>query len=218
MTKPVSVLKLAGLGKLKKQAIDGLAAAAETPIAELPDFPGQGVYAFYYRGKADLYNLPAETFYSIPIYIGKAVAKGSRKGKTANASLKTRLNNHLASIQGGGLNIDDFVCKPLVIEDADDEDEDDVTGIVHAVEVWLIQHHIPLWNSVLDGFGNRALGASRQSQKKSAWDVMNPGRPGTENLLTPDGTAERLLELVKEYYSERATPTNVRAVTQLELF
>ena len=49
-------------------------------------------------------------------------------------------------------------------------------------ESLLISHHKPLWNAVVDGFGNHAPGSGRAEGKKPMWDVIHPGRPWAAEL------------------------------------
>ena len=47
-------------------------------------------------------------------------------------------------------------------------------------EKMLIAQHQPLWNDVVDGFGNKHMGVARIDEKKgqqiTAWDLLHPGR------------------------------------------
>ena len=58
-----------------------------------------------------------------------------------------------------------------------DEDE---SGIIGPVEAGLIRRFEPLWNTVIDGFGNHTPGVGRFDQAKSGWDVLHPGRTWAE--------------------------------------
>lgn len=56
-------------------------------------------------------------------------------------------------------------------------------------EIWiplgenmLIERFRPVWNLVIDGFGNKDAGDRRKTQLRSAWDVMHPGRSYTAKL------------------------------------
>jgi hypothetical protein len=44
------------------------------------------------------------------------------------------------------------------------------------VEAGLIRKFGPLWNTVIDGFGNHTPGEGRFNQARSGWDVLHPGR------------------------------------------
>lgn len=152
----------------------------QQPLEELPPakvgFPtGAGVYALYYLGKFPAYKRLATVNHanncSQPIYIGKAVREGARQGLDfspirAQAVLK-RLQNHCKSIElSENLNLNDFRCRYLVVEDA----------FIALAESTLISVFRPLWNQVIDGFGNNPTGAPRQGQAVSNWDVVHPGR------------------------------------------
>jgi hypothetical protein len=43
-------------------------------------------------------------------------------------------------------------------------------------ESLLIDRLRPIWNLVIDGFGNHDPGGGRRNQMKSSWDVLHPGR------------------------------------------
>jgi hypothetical protein len=43
-------------------------------------------------------------------------------------------------------------------------------------ESLLIEKTKPLWNIVVDGFGNHDPGSGRYNQQISAWDTIHPGR------------------------------------------
>ena len=149
----------------------------EQPITSLPplkSFSGAGVYAIYYIGKFDIYarlsELNSENSCRVPIYVGKAVRKGARVGiefkATTQAALFNRLKLHAKSIEGAGLELRDFRCKFLVVEDA----------FVALAESVLIGVFRPLWNQVVTGFGNNPTGGPRSTQAQSMWDTLHPGR------------------------------------------
>jgi hypothetical protein len=45
-------------------------------------------------------------------------------------------------------------------------------------ESLLIRQFRPLWNVVVEGFGNNPTGGPREGQKRSPWDTLHPGRTG----------------------------------------
>jgi len=49
-------------------------------------------------------------------------------------------------------------------------------------ESLLIEKTRPLWNIVLDGFGNHDPGSGRYNQQQSAWDIIHPGRKWAKKL------------------------------------
>ena len=128
-----------------------------------------GVYAIYYNGTCSFYeNLSADK----PIYVGKAVAPGGRKGggdlelATGNLIVK-RLREHSKSIATTkNLRLSDFQCRWLTVN----------PHFANAAEAMLIDFYKPVWNVVVTGFGIHDPGAGRYSQARSDWDVLHPGR------------------------------------------
>ncbi|MHA1597158.1 MAG: Eco29kI family restriction endonuclease [Alphaproteobacteria bacterium] len=167
-----------------------------TPVHSLPPpekFPGVGVYALYYTGGWKAYTKYAELNrlqYGHPIYIGKAVPRGWRQARVSDTSgkstyeLHSRLGEHTRNIDAGAaLSPDDFSCRFVILEG-------DGSDMIGAIEASLIKIFRPLWNSVVDGFGNHTPGKGRFDQAKSDWDVIHPGRKwakkckGTPNSKT----------------------------------
>jgi hypothetical protein len=56
------------------------------------------------------------------------------------------------------------------------------SDLVVPVEAELIRRYKPLWNTVVDGFGNHDPGKGRYNQSPSEWDVLHPGRSWVERL------------------------------------
>ena len=149
------------------------------PISPLPppaSFIGAGIYAIYYSGTFLPYqNITAanrEDAWWQPIYVGKAIPAGARQGglgldaPTGNV-LYRRLREHSESInQVANLNLADFACRYLVVDEI----------WIPLGESLLIEAFRPLWNMVVDGFGNHDPGAGRYNQRKSSWDILRPGR------------------------------------------
>jgi len=130
-------------------------------------FIAQGVYGIYcYQSLDYLKNSELDK----PIYIGKAVYGGSRKGqiKTERPALFDRLNQHAKSIQlAENLNINSFYCRYLSLDDL----------WIATTESELIKYYKPHWNNVLEGFGNRnGLNKTRNPNNLSKWDQQHPGR------------------------------------------
>jgi len=48
----------------------------------------------------------------------------------------------------------------------------------------------PLWNRLLDGFGNHDPGKGRYNQMRSAWDVVHPGCSWADRCAPNPRTAE----------------------------
>jgi hypothetical protein len=154
---------------------EALLARPVIPMAELPVFRGAGVYALYYTGKSKPYRALAKINedgkYRVPIYVGKAVPAGSRKGGVLDMkpgrALSNRLAEHAESLRAtANLRIDDFACRFLVVDDI----------WIPLGESLLMARFAPLWNSLIDGFGNHAPGSGRHAGMRPRWDVLHPGR------------------------------------------
>jgi len=152
------------------------------PVPPDEQFSGAGIYALYYEGDFSLYNEIAQLNrmgqYRWPIYVGKAVPPGSRKGgyglgADPGQAIFKRLSEHAGSIkQTKNLHISDFRCRFLVVDDI----------WIPLGESLLIEMYFPLWNRMIDGFGNHDPGKGRHKQQCSAWDLIHPGRPWAYKL------------------------------------
>lgn len=178
----------------------------KTPISPLPPpdpFEGGGVYALYYVGtRFQYYSRLADANraqISKPIYVGKAVAPGWR---TARASLDPnaqtlfmRLREHARSIeQTNNLDVADFKARFMILDGS-------MRDLVVPVEAELIRQFKPLWNSVIDGFGNHDPGSGRYNQAASEWDVLHPGRSWAARLT---GEAPQLRNIIQKIQNYRA--------------
>lgn len=170
------------------------------PIPPLEDFEGAGVYALYFIGKTGLY----EDFHNInrleyrqPIYVGKAVPRGWRQGRVTLSSsheLYRRLCDHAKSIGSvSNLNISDFLCRFMILENA-------ASNLIGTVEAALIRHYQPLWNCIIDGFGNHDPGSGRYNQERSDWDTLHPGRVWASRCVESSRSIDELLFNVKQYF------------------
>jgi hypothetical protein len=152
------------------------------PLSLGKAFDGAGVYAIYYKGDFPLYRPLAERNqhgkFTCPIYVGKAVPAGARKGgfglgAPAGRALSARLKQHAKSIEDAeNLALADFFCRYLTVDDI----------WIPLGESLLIDMFSPLWNQVIDGYGNHATGKGRYEQQISPWDVLHPGRPWAAKL------------------------------------
>ncbi len=158
-----------------------------------PTFRGAGIYAIYYSGCFEPYKVIAranrQDICSMPLYIGKAIPAGARKGAQrpraiSGNALANRLNQHATSIDhANNLNLRDFSCRYLVVDDI----------WIPLGESLLIERFSPIWNTRIDGFGNHDPGSGRRNQARSHWDVLHPGRPWATKLradVTPDDVAK----------------------------
>jgi hypothetical protein len=173
------------------------------PLHPLPlsnRFEGAGVYAIYYAGDHRLYRRlkasgPEGT--EVPIYVGKAIPAGGRKGGLgldvpAGQVLFKRISEHCESIRHtSNLSLTDFSCRYLVADDI----------WIPLGESLLIEKFAPLWNKVVDGFGNHTPGAGRYQQQRSAWDVLHQGRPFADQLQPNRKRVEDIEKAVEEHFS-----------------
>ena len=169
-------------------------ALLDTTATRLPpdsSFAGSGVYALYYNGNLPFYATVASEDLKTPIYVGKAVPSGARKGGTGRnpggtTELYRRLRQHAESIeQADNLDVREFRCRFLVVQPV----------WITLAERFLIDHFRPVWNTVIDGFGNHNPGRGRSSMRRPRWDVVHPGRPWAATL-TPEETLEEIVALL----------------------
>ncbi|MCK6512132.1 Eco29kI family restriction endonuclease [Myxococcota bacterium] len=175
-----------------------------TPVLSIPvpeRFHGTGVYAIYCITKVGLYKDFHEinrTSYRVPIYIGKAVPKGWRQARTLSSEdelsyeLHNRIREHGRSLDASELNRANFRCRFMILEGA----ESDLIGTVEAA---LIRNYLPLWNTLIDGFGNHDPGSGRYEQAKSDWDVCHPGRPWAERCQGKHNDKDELIEKINSF-------------------
>ena len=150
-----------------------------------PKYGEYHIYAIYYLGSFSLYAELVEKNrgeqYLWPIYVGKAVPAGARKGGFGLGAdpgqvLYKRLAEHAASIeQAHNIDLADFRCRFLVVDDI----------WIPLAESLLIEMYSPLWNQKINSFGNHDPGKGRYNQQKSAWDLIHPGRPWADKLQLP---------------------------------
>lgn len=174
------------------------------PLAAVPNQPGAGIYAIYYVGDFEPYQLlsdlnsgPESPQY--PIYVGKAIPEGGRTGLGLSDgedtfTLRNRLRNHQRSIVAAeNLNVDHFSLRLLTVEPI----------FIPLGETMLITQTGPLWNTVVQGFGSNAPGSGREAGKKSSWDTLHPGRSHSANLPSRAETPAHIAQDVREYLRSR---------------
>ncbi len=178
-----------------------------TPVHSIPipeRFHGTGVYALYCIAKTGIYSKfhsINRTAFRIPIYVGKAVPKGWRQARqllstdTRSYELNNRIREHSRSIDlGEGLGKSDFFCRFMILEGK----ESDLIGTVEAA---LIRKYQPIWNTLIDGFGNHDPGKGRYEQAKSDWDVCHPGRSWADKCQGVHANKEELLQGIENFMS-----------------
>lgn len=196
--KPFNPLDKRNLGESVADAL------LQTEPQALPPEPfiGAGVYAIYYIGSFSAYEqlskVNCDGKFHCPIYVGKAVPPGARKGGLGldvdhGQALYKRLAEHAESVKAtSNLDIADFFCRFLVVDDI----------WIPLAESMLIERFKPVWNRVLDGFGNHDPGKGRHQGMMPQWDCLHPGRAWAERLQPCANTSDQLAERVKVYLSE----------------
>lgn len=167
-------------------------------MSELEPFDGAGIYAIYYSGEFPGYEVIAKSNsggrFLVPIYVGKAVPKGTRKGGDLDANpgrvLHSRLTQHTKSInEVTNLNIEDFHCRYLVVDDI----------WIPLGESLLIAKFDPLWNKLIDGFGNHDPGKGRHAGLRPRWDTLHPGRSWADSCQKRSESSEQIIREIKDY-------------------
>ncbi len=178
-------------------------ALLERPVMPLPPEPfnGAGVYAIYYCGNEfkpyeRLSKLNQNNECKVPIYVGKAVPAGARRGGFGldvdpGIVLFNRLKEHANTIEEAtNLNLKSFCCRYLIVDDI----------WIPLGESLLIEMFAPVWNRFLDGFGNHDPGSGRHKQQKSYWDTIHPGRSWANNLSLNSRSQEEVLLSLDKFF------------------
>lgn len=176
------------------------------PLDSLSSFHGAGIYAIYYTGSFAPYKRLSEqnqgTDPVAPIYVGKAIPAGGRKGGVAPEGTKTRalfarLKEHAESVSATqNLNVEDFQCRFLIVDDI----------WIPLGESLLIAKFAPIWNTLIDGFGNHDPGKGRHNGMRPRWDVLHAGRAWAEKCQTRPETAEQIEREVKAHLTTLIIP------------
>ena len=133
-----------------------------------------------------------------PLYVGKAESSGKRQGRTGAEQsapvLYRRLVEHAGSVRDArNLNPNDFRCRWLVLDPV----------WIRLTEQVLIAKYRPIWNAVVDGFGNHDQGKTRRSQQRSRWDTLHPGRPWADASREREGGSQAIINAIMAHRTER---------------
>lgn len=179
---PFNPLDLENLGRSMEAE---LRTREPVPLGAVPPIHGSGIYALYYCGPNSLYQEISRPECLSPIYVGQARPNGVRKGTTGKGpgvKLWDRLYLHRRSIEAvHDLDLADFKVRFLV----------SIEAFVSLAERVMINHYRPVWNSVVDGFGNNDPGKPRrETGARPPWDELHPGRwwSHPDNMPTPSKT------------------------------
>ncbi len=96
-------------------------------------------------------------------------------------------------MQVSNLEVADFRCRYLIVDDI----------WIPLGESLLIELFSPIWNRVIDGFGNHDPRKGRYNQQRSAWDVLHPGRLWAQRVAPNVRTEAEILASLARYLAER---------------
>jgi len=182
---------------LAESVVRTLLECETTPLPPTKKFPGAGVYAIYYSADFDVYQPISSDDCEVPIYVGKAIFAGSRTGKVAStrtaSPLFNRIRQHERSIiTVENLRLEDFKCRYLSVKEV----------WIKLAEEFLVKRFLPVWNVVIDGFGNHNPGKGRKDMIRPKWDTLHPGRHWAEKLRL-EHSAETIAKEVKDHFEKR---------------
>ena len=174
-------------------------------LGSITRMQGAGVYAIYYRGSFKPYQplveYNASAKLEVPIYVGKAIPKGGRRGgpvepavtaegkvvTVPSTALYERLADHAGSIEvAANLDLADFECRYLVVDDI----------WIPLAESVMIARTRPLWNRLVDGYGNHDPGNGRYAQQRSQWDTIHPGRSWAAKCVANSQSEQQILSAI----------------------
>ncbi len=184
------------LDELGRNAVRALMDYPTDALPPRETFDGAGVYTLHYEGSYHPYSDLGDE----PIYVGKADPPGRRQGRAIASrpvtTLYQRLAHHARSIDAAeNLILADFSSRWLVLDPV-------WIGLTEQV---LIAEYQPIWNVVVDGFGNNAPGQGRRNQRRSQWDTLHPGREWASDLQDRDETDAEILAAVTEHQRRRTS-------------
>ena len=128
--------------------------------------------------------------------------KGARKGglsydASKGRALRDRLRQHANSIsEVRNLKVDDFHFRALMVDDI----------WIPLGENMMIEEFKPIWNLVIDGFGNKDPGRRRATQYRSQWDVLHPGREFSKKLAKGDSSPKAIVVKLTRYFTGKSVP------------
>jgi hypothetical protein len=113
---------------------------------------------------------------------------------TKGTPLWKRIREHASSVSAAtNLDVLDFSVRWLVVE-----------GIwIPLGESALIRRHRPVWNTVVDGFGNHDPGKGRLAGELSRWDTLHPGRTWAHKHQPRPETSSAIEQEIAEYLRSR---------------
>lgn len=109
--------------------------------------------------------------------------------------LYRRICDHTKSIGAAeNLCISDFLCRFMILENA-------ASSLIGTVEAALIRNYQPLWNCIIDGFGNHDPGSGRYNQEISEWDLLHPGRSWANKCASSSKNISEIKNSINKYFN-----------------
>jgi hypothetical protein len=100
------------------------------------------------------------------------------------------LVQHARSVEEAeNLAVADFHCRYLIVDDI----------WIPLGEALLIAKFDPLWNKLVDGFGNHDPGKGRHAGLRPRWDVIHPGRAWAKRCQPRDETDVQIIREAMDY-------------------
>jgi hypothetical protein len=186
---------------LGNSVLEALMRTSALSLDDAANARGAGLYAIYYTGDFAPYKVLADLNRMgprRPIYVGKGSPEGARKGLSidsteASSGLRSRLRSHRNSISAAeNLKVEHFCVKCLAVDDV----------WIGLGEAMLIETFKPLWNVVVEGFGNNNVGGGRFTGSRPAWDELHPGRNWAKKCQPSKLSIDQILRLVGQYMHE----------------
>lgn len=179
-------------------------ALLDEPVKPLPPdgtFSGGGVYCIYYSGSYQPYAPIATDSAQVPLYVGSATQGGRGISSVLPSAdrpvLFNRLREHARALeQADDLLLDDFSCRFIITDDL----------WAPSAAALLAYHFRPLWNAVVDGFGNHDPGGGRYGGVRSMWDELHPGRSWATKMRPGKWTRAEILQAVANHLRETRPP------------
>lgn len=78
--------------------------------------------------------------------------------------------------------------------------ENAASNMIGTVEAALIRNYQPIWNCIVDGFGNHDPGSGRYNQERSEWDTIHPGRMWASRCVESSKSLDEILSNVNRYF------------------
>lgn len=187
------------------------------PLGDVAPMYGSGIYALYYDGPHELYAPISSPDCQHPIYVGQARPQGTRKGtvdeSTDSVALWDRIvKDHKSSIeQVFDLEVEHFRVRYLVAKDV----------FVTLAESMMIGRYRPVWNSIVEGFGNHDPGKDRRKTgKRPPWDELHPGRWWSHhlNMSTPSlVSAELSRQRIQDFFAGVLSEADIELIEAEEV-